>query len=313
MPSVTHQALVELFRARPALAPELLTSLLAVAMPPHATATVGEAALDQLVPTEFRADLVVELRDAPAERVLGAIVVEVQVGRDEEKPWTWPVYLTALRARLRAPVWLLVVTPSAEIAAWAATPLVLAPGTGALHPLVLGPDAVPAVTDPALALEHPELALLSAVAHAHEPVAADIVEALPLAFARLDQGTMDGYLAMLKKALPRATWDHLEVLVMQQRVSFANVPISPAIDRVRDQARTEGRTEGRAEGLTQGEAVGEARAILTLLDARGIAVSEAVRARILACTDLATLDRWVRRAATARTASAVVRLPRASR
>ena len=104
---------------------------------------------------------------------------------------------------------------------------------------------------------------------------------------------------------------------MQQRVSFANVPISPAIDRVRDQARTEGRaegrTEGRAEGLTQGEAVGEARAILTLLDARGIAVSEAVRARILACTDLATLDRWVRRAATARTASAVVRLPRTSR
>jgi len=35
-------------------------------------------------------------------------------------------------------------------------------------------------------------------------------------------------------------------------------------------------------------------------------VSDAVRATITACTDLATLDRWITRAATARTADEVV-------
>ena len=106
-----------------------------------------------------------------------------------------------------------------------------------------------------------------------------------------------------------------------QRVSFAHVRISPAIDKVCDEARAEGEARGEARGEIRGEARGEirgeargeARAILTLLDARGLAVSDTVRARILGCTDLATLDRWVRRAATARTAAAIVRPPRTPR
>ncbi|MGH3709310.1 MAG: hypothetical protein ACRDRQ_14680, partial [Pseudonocardiaceae bacterium] len=60
---------------------------------------------------------------------------------------------------------------------------------------------------------------------------------------------------------------------------------------------SQGRTEGRAEG----EARGEAKAVLAFLDARGITVSDDVRARIAACTDLDQLDTWVRRAATATT------------
>ena len=47
------------------------------------------------------------------------------------------------------------------------------------------------------------------------------------------------------------------------------------------------------------EARGEARALLALFDARGLMVSEEQRARVLACTDAATLESWVRRAATA--------------
>ena len=39
-----------------------------------------------------------------------------------------------------------------------------------------------------------------------------------------------------------------------------------------------------------GEARGKAEAILAVLAARGIAVSETLRARILACTEVATLD-----------------------
>ncbi len=50
----------------------------------------------------------------------------------------------------------------------------------------------------------------------------------------------------------------------------------------------------------------EARALLMLLEARGLPVSDAVRTQIVTCTDLATLDRWIARAETARTAEEIV-------
>jgi hypothetical protein len=56
-----------------------------------------------------------------------------------------------------------------------------------------------------------------------------------------------------------------------------------------------------------GEARGKAEAILAVLAVRGIVVSDAIRARILGCTDIPTLDLWIRRTAVAPTAAAVVR------
>lgn len=51
-----------------------------------------------------------------------------------------------------------------------------------------------------------------------------------------------------------------------------------------------------AEGEAKGEAKGEANSILTVLDARGIAVSEQVRETITSCDDLDQLQKWLRRA-----------------
>ena len=56
--------------------------------------------------------------------------------------------------------------------------------------------------------------------------------------------------------------------------------------------------KGRAEGRAEGEAKGEARGVLAVLDARGLVVSAEQKARILACTDLEALDRWIRKAVT---------------
>ncbi|QXJ23212.1 hypothetical protein AGRA3207_004341 [Actinomadura graeca] len=47
---------------------------------------------------------------------------------------------------------------------------------------------------------------------------------------------------------------------------------------------------------------GEARAVLLLLGVRGIPVSDDVRDRINGCTDIDQLDRWLKRAAAAKTA-----------
>jgi hypothetical protein len=73
----------------------------------------------------------------------------------------------------------------------------------------------------------------------------------------------------------------------------------------RGQARGEARGEARGQAI--GEARGEAQAVLTVLDARGVSVSEAIREQILACTDLTQLDTWLRRVATAATADEVIR------
>lgn len=52
-------------------------------------------------------------------------------------------------------------------------------------------------------------------------------------------------------------------------------------------------------GEARGKAEGKAEAILAVLSARGLAMSEAQRERVQGCTDIATLDRWIAHAATA--------------
>jgi post-segregation antitoxin (ccd killing protein) len=71
------------------------------------------------------------------------------------------------------------------------------------------------------------------------------------------------------------------------------------------QGRTEGRVEGRVEGRTE-EA---ARALLTVLRVRNIAVSDAVRERILTQKDPERLERWLEKAAVAASVSAVIDEP----
>lgn len=55
----------------------------------------------------------------------------------------------------------------------------------------------------------------------------------------------------------------------------------------------------RREGLLTGQVQTKAEAILTVMTARGFAVSERVRTQIMGCHDLSVLDRWLTRAATA--------------
>ena len=59
-----------------------------------------------------------------------------------------------------------------------------------------------------------------------------------------------------------------------------------------------GKAEGEARGETRGEARGEAKAVLAVLEARGLVPTEQQRQRILDCTDLKQLNSWVRNAVT---------------
>ena len=57
-----------------------------------------------------------------------------------------------------------------------------------------------------------------------------------------------------------------------------------------------------AAGKAEGKAEGEAEAVLKVLAARRLAVSEELCERVRRCTDLALLDRWLARAVTCRAA-----------
>jgi predicted transposase/invertase (TIGR01784 family) len=68
--------------------------------------------------------------------------------------------------------------------------------------------------------------------------------------------------------------------------------------------------QGIAKGKAEGEAKGKAQAVLSVLEARGLAISAAQRARVLDCADLVQLESWLRKAVTAKVASELFAAPK---
>lgn len=63
------------------------------------------------------------------------------------------------------------------------------------------------------------------------------------------------------------------------------------------------------DGYRKGKLEGQAKSLLTLLEARGLKVSPAMRTKILACTDAATLDRWLKSSLSASSVAEVLGTP----
>ncbi|MGK4003667.1 hypothetical protein WMF31_13635 [Sorangium sp. So ce1036] len=334
MPTLEHNALVEMFRERPELAPHVLATLFHVEVPPHASVAVVESSLDQLIPAEFRADLVLELRDANGKLVL-AIVLEVQREVDPNKKFSWPMYVTGVRARKRCATVVLVVAPDAGVAAWAAESIDLGLGRGHIEPLVLGPAVVPEITDPAVAEAEmeAELAVLSAVAHGNGPSGLTVVQAALAALGRLDQEHAMVYFQLIWDGLREPMQQALEALVMERQIE-GEATLPPFVQRLIDRGMREGELrgmregklegmregklegmregelkgmrEGKLEGMREGELKGKKETLLRLLARSGIVLAENESARIQACSDVATLDRWIENVLGAKTATEVL-------
>jgi hypothetical protein len=300
MPTLEHNAFVEMFRENPELAPHFLVLLFHVDVPPHASVVVVESSLDQLIPVEFRADLALELRDANGELVL-AIVLEVQRDKDPDKEYSWPVYVTVVRAKKRCPTVVLVVAPEADVATWAAQPIDLGLGFGSFRPVVLGPASVPEVTDPAVAEREIELAVLSAVAHGNKPNGLAVVQAALVALSRLDREHAAVYFQIIWNALREPMRRALEALVMERQAE-GETKFPPFVQRIFERGIHEGRVEGELKGRLEGKR----DTLLRLLARAGITLTEDEAARVKACEDPALLDQWVDNVLGAKTASDVL-------
>ena len=276
--------LLLLFRNRPELAPVLLRESLRVALPPYAEARIDAAELTDVQPAEYRADLVVLLYDDKP--VLG-IIVEVQLSVDEDKRYAWPVYAVGLRARMRCPVCVLVITTKESVVRWADMSIDLG-GGNTFRPLVLGPAEVPIVTDTARARAEPELAVLSAMAHGHsaEPATAvQIATAAMLASLGLEPDRSVLYFDLVLASLSEAAKASLQAMdpsTYEFQSEFAKRYLS------------QGRAEGRSEGEAKGRSEAEFRILSRLLTLKFGALDEATSARLRGASS-AELECWTER------------------
>jgi hypothetical protein len=286
VPSLPHEALLLLFRNRPTLAAEFLREVLHESVPSFKQTEIVSIDVTEVIPAERRADLVV-LFKAKGGPVL-AVIVEAHLHRREEKRYAWPVYVAGVRARYRCPTWLLVVTIDPKLVRWCSKPIELGHPGLVLSPLVVGPAGVPVITDAKQARATPELAVLSAMAHGRSKAAKAIGKAFFEAAAGLDPERAAIYSDLVVASLNEAARRSLEAM-MKGGYEFQSELVRKWVNK----GAEEGKLEGKLEGLLEAKA----QDVLAVLEARKLEVPAEVRERVLASTDLAELDRWIRRAA----------------
>ncbi|MBI4703367.1 MAG: hypothetical protein HY744_19810 [Deltaproteobacteria bacterium] len=156
-----------------------------------------------------------------------------------------------------------------------------------LRPIVAGPEVIPQLTSPEAARACPELAVLSALAHAAGPQGLEVCKGAVEAVMSQRLATRYACVDLMLSRLPQAARQALEEW-MSQSYEYQSELFRRLV--------AEGKAEGVAEGEAKGMAEGKAEAILSVIAARGLAVPEPVAARLRACRDLGALDRWLRRA-----------------
>jgi hypothetical protein len=269
VPSQEHALLVDLFRATPSLALESLRAN-GFRIP-----AVHPRLLDPTFPVpspDYHVDLAVACDDEQGEpRVV--VLVEVQLKVDRGKRLSWPLYQAAARAHFKCPACVLVVAIKPRVARWASAPVALGPGGSVFRPVVLGP----AQLGRAPSAPTPELTVLSALAHgAHQP---ETIRLAVASIAQLEAGRAAAYFDLLRYHLGKALDRALEAIMATSEHKYLS-----------DFAR---------KYYDDGEAKGTRASLLTVVKARGVSLRDDERARIDACTDVATLETWLVRAARA--------------
>ncbi|MGW7383423.1 hypothetical protein [Streptomyces sp. NPDC054794] len=271
--------------------PEILSPVFGVlGVPLSAKATVDAVSTDvtEARPLERRVDTVLCVGPSDGEDFL--LAIESQSGKDEGKASSWAYYVAYLRAKYRLPVLLLVVCQDRATAKWATGPFVCgARGWTAqrTYPLVAGPDNLPKITDVRTAVKNPALAVFSALAHARSADCEAILRAITAALQEIretDPETADYFYDFLEISLGNSPAGQK----LKEIMSF--VSYFPGRGTVRETAYLEGKVEGKVEG--------EAKGVLRVLEVRGLPISDEVRERITACTDLDRLNDWLDRAGT---------------
>jgi hypothetical protein len=273
MPSSVHDALNALFRNRPTLAVELLSEVFDIDLPPDS--------LVEVIPDDGGVALPGEDPFFVEEPAHG-VIVELQHSVSEEDRQGWARRSAALWLRLNRPVLVLVLVPDQRVSEWAAQPVVTSLPGYVLHPLVVGPEQIAPIGDVSEAAGHLELSVLSVLAHGSDET---VVETFLGALSKVEECHGARY---YEYAYRLASTDVRHAL--EEIMSSAAWPVHSPFAR-------EHFSRGRAAGLSEGKA----RAVLTVLRARGVSITDDALTAITSCADQEQLDEWAHRAATALT------------
>jgi hypothetical protein len=279
MPSITHESPIEIIRRHPPLSAELARHVTRLGIPGDDAVTVDLVANDasNVVPAQFTADMVTMVRDRATGTPLLLIVIEPQGRSEEEKALSWPAYLGNLREahRCRNAVLIVVCWNEAEAERCRQAISLGHPGF-VLVPIVVSPHSAPATEDAS-----PWLTILCAAIHA---ISLDNDDARR---AVLDAITATGSNTTNRR--------RLTTIIM----ATANEAVRLALEALMETA------EYKSDFFDRVEAQGEAKALIIVLDSRGLSLTSEQHDLVMSCTDAGKLELWLNRAGNAASADDV--------
>lgn len=310
MPSRTHELFIEVLRLQPWLAAYFVSRIAAGGIwSGEVDVQALPARLNQLTPVEFEADAAFMVGNPP----YAGLIVEVQLGIDARKRFSWPYYAAALRARHGLPVELLVVTTSAAVERWARQQFATS-HANKWSPLVLGPMMFATLAQSATEALRIHLNVfyrlmtaghqLSRETDAVEVDAAedDVAVERELSTMRhiyktsqLDEDTKKLYFDIILWTAPGVIRAAMEKSMnASQEREFQSF-----FRGMYDKGFNKGVDAGRVAALRE--------SLRNILQARGLSTDESGRERIDACEHDETLERWITQAVAAESVSEALR------
>lgn len=279
-----HDNPLKLCRAKPDFAVELAGEILDLPIPEHdEVLSYSESATDVEV-RDLNADNVVVCRQVGENRL--GIIVEVQRGKDEDKRFSWPAYQANIRQRIQAPVLLIAICPKPWVAAWAAEPIETGQPGSDFRMLVLSPANYPKLTEPSGTGELAERMVLGTLIHERSKDIQRLITTALEELAPLPGERATRYAEYMLGQLGERPRSILEALMQHETYPYQSKLL--------------------ADREARGEARGESNALLTIIETRGLPISENERREIEDCTDLDRLRTWIKLALNAPSVSDII-------
>jgi hypothetical protein len=298
MPSVTHEAPIELIRQHPGLAVELLQAMSDVDLPSDIAVSLGPTDLSEVVPVKFLADAVVVVADKATGEAALVIIIEPQ-GRDgPTKEFSWPVYVTVTRRHLQCQrAFLLVICPDPAEAEKCRRLISTGHPGFDLRPEVIGPLNAPGVGSASIYLA----------------IFAAFMGAMNL---EEDQGARAFLTAVRESGAGVADRKRLSTIMLNLASDAARRRLETMMTTMEWKSDfiegfvQEGLQKGIQQGLQQGEVKAKSEDVLKVIDSRAINLTAEQREQVTSCTDIAQLDEWFDSALTADTAADIFKSQR---
>ena len=291
MPTLTHEAPLELIRQCPDLAVDLLRAMADVPLPADLKAELRLNSLNAVVPAEFTADAVVVVKDRTTDQPMLVIVVEPQGRDDPTKVYSWPVYLSIARESVTCPsAVLLVICPDPREAEKCRRVIKMGHPGWDLYPIVIDPTHAPDDTGAG-----PYLILFLAI--------------LP-ALDMTNKATRNRVLgAIVDTGASEADRRRLTAIILNRATDAARklLEAEMATDEWKNDYIESYVNVGIEQGDQRGAARTRAQDILEVIDARDLKPTPEQRAKVTPDAGLDKLTRWFGRALTAATAADIFR------